>query len=197
MSSGINLGQNTEAVVINLTKIIKKLKKENKADFFAPPLIIDEFLSFFKDKQQPFLRELISLLNIKNPKTDEIKFASRPFYLLVEDIRFRHFRGLNIAEEEIKKTAKKFLTINKKLSEKEFQIEVGDIIKKFRDHFRKATRFGFLDSIADLDLIVLSNEVDGYLVSTDEGVIKWAKVFGTKIMPSGFFVKRLEHLLER
>jgi RNA ligase partner protein len=195
MSAGINLGQKTEEVVINLTKIIKKLKEKNKADFFVPPSIVDEFLSFFEDKEQAFLKEFISLLTIKSPKIDRVGFSSRVFYLLVEDVRFRHFRGLSIAEEEIKNAAKKFLLINEKLSEKEFQIKIGEIIKKFRERFRQATRFGFLDSVADLDLIVLANEVDGYLVSTDEGVIKWAKTFGTKITPAGVWVKRLEYLL--
>jgi len=196
MSAGINLGQKTEEVVINLTKIIKKLKEKNKADFFVPPSIIDEFLSFFEDKEQAFLKEFISLLTIKNPKIDEVRFSSRVFYLLVEDVRFRHFRGLNIAEEEIKNAAKKFLSINEKLSEKDFQIKIGETIKKFRERFRQATRFGFLDSVADLDLIVLANEVDGFLVSTDEGVIKWAKTFGIKITPAGVWVTRLEHLLK-
>jgi Predicted DNA-binding protein containing PIN domain len=196
MSAGINLGQKTEEVVINLTEIIKKLKEKNKADFFVPPTIIDEFLSFFENKNQPFLKEFISLLTIKSPKIDKINFPSRIFYLLIEDIRSRHFRGLNIAEEEIKNAAKKFLLINEKLSEKEFQIKLGETIRKFRERFRQATRFGFLDSVADLDLIVLANEIDGYLVSTDEGVIKWAKTFGTKIMPAEVWVRRMKHLLE-
>ena len=196
MSAGINLGQKTEEVVINLTEIIKKLKEKNKADFFVPPTIIDEFLSFFENKNQPFLKEFISFLTIKSPKIDKINFPSRIFYLLIEDIRSRHFRGLNIAEEEIKNAAKKFLLINEKLSEKEFQIKLGETIRKFRERFRQATRFGFLDSVADLDLVVLANEIDGYLVSTDEGVIKWAKIFGAKIMPAEVWVRRMKHLLE-
>ena len=195
MSAGINLGKKTEEVIINLTKIITKLKEKNKAEFFTAPLIIDEFLSFFEDKNQPFLNEFLSLITIKSPKIDEIKFPSRVFYLLIEDVRFRHFRGLNIAEEEIKNAAKKFLVINKRLSEKEFQIKVGETIRKFRERFRQATRFGFLDSVADLDLIVLANEIDGYLISTDEGVIRWAKTFGTKIMPAAVWGRRLEYLL--
>jgi len=195
MSAGINLGQNTKEVIINLTKIIKKLIEKNKADFFVSPLILDEFLSFFDDKKQDFLKEFISLLTIKRPKIDEVSFFSRFFYLLIEDVRFRNFKALNIAEEEINNAAKKFLLINSDLSKKNFQIELGEIIKKFRERFRQATRFGFLDSAADLDLIVLTNEVNGYLVSTDEGVIKWAKIFGVKIMPAEFWLGRLKHLL--
>ena len=196
MSAGINLGRKTEEVVINLTKIIKKLKEKNKAEFFVPPPVIDEFLCFFEDKNEPFLKEFISLLTIKSPKKEEIKFSSQVFYLLIDDVRLRHFRGLNIAEEEIRNAAKKFLSINEKLSEKDFQIKLGEIIKKFRERFRQATRFGFLDSVADLELIVLANEINGFLVSTDEGVIKWAKIFGIKIMPAEVWSTRLRHLLE-
>ena len=73
---------------------------------------------------------------------------------------------------------------------------MGEIIKKFRLRYRQATRFGFLDSTADLDLIVLTKEIDGFLVSTDEGVLLWGKTFGVKIMSALGFRRRLEHLFE-
>ena len=66
------------------------------------------------------------------------------------------------------------------LSTKDFQIQIGSVIKKFRERYRQATRFSFLDSLADLDLIVLTKEIDGNLVSSDEGVILWGRKFGVK-----------------
>jgi len=196
ISSDLNLGKKTEDVILNLTNIIKKLKKEKKSDFFMPPSIIDEFLSFFEDKNKSFLTDFLSLINVKNPTIDNILFPSRVFYLLIDEVRKRTYRGLNIGEEEIKNAAKKFLLIKKELSKKEFELSVGEIIKKYRIRYRQATRSEFLDSTADLDLIVLTKEIDGFLVSTDEGVLRWGNLFGIKIMPSLVFRKRLDYLLD-
>ena len=64
---------------------------------------------------------------------------------------------------------------------------VGPSIKNFRERYRNATRFGFIDSLADLDIIMLAMELDGTIVSSDEGLILWARSFGVKeILPKTF-----------
>ena len=72
--------------------------------------------------------------------------------------------------------------------------EMNGLLKKFRERYRNATRAGFLDSVADLDLIMLSLEQDGYLVTTDEGVLNWGRYFGVKEMPSQLFIKHIQGL---
>ena len=84
----------------------------------------------------------------------------------------------------------------KDLGKKDFQIKIGATIKNFRNRYRNATRTGFLDSVADLDLIVLAFEQEAFLVSSDEGVLKWGRIFGVKEMPSEVFQKRLGALLD-
>ncbi len=192
MEAGLSLGQKTEEVVINLTKIIKQLKK--KAGFFMPPKAVDEFLSFFEDKDQLFIKNFLSEINIESPDLSRSVFSSTIFYKLVEDVRSRNYRGLNIAEEEIEKAASEFSGKTTD-SKKDFQIKIGSFIKKFRERYRNATRTGFLDSVTDLELIVLAKQKEAFLVSTDEGVLNWGRVFGVKEMPSSIFAKRLESLL--
>lgn len=194
IGAGLGMGKNTEEIVKKLTEMIKKLKKNSKASFYMPPRIVDEFLSFFENKEQEFIKNFLSTIDIKSPNPTAINFSSKIFYQLVEDIRNRSYRGLNIAEEEIIKAGE--MTTGKKFeSKKDFQIMIGKFIKNFRDRYRNATRTGFLDSVADLDLIVLSKEVDGFLVTSDEGVLSWGRVFGIKEMPASVFQKRLEDLL--
>ena len=194
IGAGLEMGKTTQEIVVKLTETIKKLKKKSKAVFYMPPKIVDEFLSFFEDKNQEFIKDFLSNVNIKSPNPSETDFSSKVFYQLVEDIRNRSYRGLNIAEEEIIKAGE--MTSNKKFeSKKDFQIAIGKFIKNFRDRYRNATRTGFLDSVADLDLIVLSKEVDGFLVTSDEGVLSWGRTFGIKEMPASIFRKRLEGLL--
>ena len=194
IGAGLEMGKNTEGIVVKLTETIKKLKKNSKAVFYMPPRIVDEFFSFFEDKEQLFIKDFLSVINIKSPNSSGLEFSSNAFYKLIEDIRNRSYRGLNIAEEEIVKAGE--MTMGKKYeSKKEFQITIGKFVKNFRDRYRNATRTGFLDSVADLDLIVLSKEVDGFLVTSDEGVLVWGRTFGIKEMPASVFQKRLEDLL--
>jgi len=194
IGAGLEMGKNTEEIVVKLTETIKKLKKNSKANFYMPPRVVDEFLSFFEDKEQGFIKNFLSVVDIKSPNSSGADFSSKIFYQLIEDIRNRSYRGLNIAEEEIIKAGE--MTSGKKYeSKKDFQIEIGKFIKNFRNRYRNATRTGFLDSVADLDLIVLSKEVNGFLVTGDEGVLSWGRSFGIKEMPASVFQKRLEDLL--
>lgn len=190
----MDLGEKTEEVVRNLTEKAKKLKNLKKAEFFLPPRVVNEFLSFFEDKNQKFLKDFLSAITVKSPDMGKMVFPAQVFYELVSDIRQRSSRGLNIGEEEIEKAGKNMLD-KKNLSTKDFQIQIGSVIKKFRERYRQATRFGFLDSVADLDLIVLTKEMDGILVSSDEGVIRWGRLFGVRESPVGIWKKKLEDLL--
>jgi RNA ligase partner protein len=187
MEANIGLGNKTEEVIKNLTQLIKKNKDK---EFFIPPSAVDEFLSFFENKNQDFIKDFLSILTIKAPDYNQINFSANVFYQIINEVRKRAYRGLNIAEEEVFNAGKLMLN-EKKLNQQEFQIKIGEVIRKLRERYRKATRYGFLDSVADLDLIVLAKEIDGFLVSTDEGVIKWARVFGVKELPAMVFVKQL------
>lgn len=195
MAAGINMGKKTEDVVVGLTEKARILTKNKKAVFFMPPLAVDEFLSFFENKDQGFIKDFMAVINIESPDLTRALFPATVFYKLIEDIRARSYRGLNIAEEEIENSTRQSMGL-KIEGKKEFQIKIGAFIKKFRERYRNATRAGFLDSVTDLDLIVLSKQKDGFLVSTDEGVLSWGRTFGVKEMPVSVFRKRLEDLLD-
>ncbi|MBI4225930.1 RNA ligase partner protein [Candidatus Roizmanbacteria bacterium] len=194
MEAGLDLGEKTEEVIKKLTVMAKKLKSAKKAEFYMPPRVIDEFLSFFDDKEQTFLKDFLSVITVKSPDVAKITLSAQVFYELVNDIRQRSYRGLNIGEEEIEKAGKSMLGKGN-LSTKDFQMQIGSVIKKFRERYRQATRFGFLDSLGDLDLIILAKELDGILVSADEGVIRWGRLFGVKETPVAVWKKKLDDLL--
>lgn len=190
MEAGLDLGEKTEEVVKKLTEIGKQLKQNKKAEFYMPPKVVDEFLSFFDNKEQPFLKDFLSVVVVKSPDAGKMNFPAQVFYELVGDIRQRSYRGLNIGEEEIEKAGRSMLNKNN-LSTKDFQIQIGSTVKKFRERYRQATRFGFLDSLADLDLIVLAKEIEGFLVSSDEGVLRWGRIFGVKETPVSVWKQKL------
>lgn len=183
------MGDKTEEVIINMTQTIIKANKKG-AGFFMPPRIVDEFLSFFENKEQSFLKKYLSTVTIKSPDVRKTNLGGEVFYRLIEDIRRRSYRGLAVAEEEIIRAGR--LMMGKVgLNKVEFEKTIGSVVKTFRDRYRQATRFGFLDSLADLDLIMLACDLNGFLVSSDVGVIKWGRVFGVKEMPVSVFAARL------
>lgn len=190
MEPGLSLGKKTEEVIKKATKAIRALKKEKRAEVFMPPRVVDELLSFFDDKNQPFLKDFLAVVTVKSPHVSTVEFPAAVFYNLVADIRERSYRGMAIAEEELKRAGKE-LQGTPAGSKQDFEKSIGRHVKTLRDRYRQATRAGFLDSVADLDLIVLAKEQDAYLVSTDDGVIKWGRVFGVKEMDSTVFGKRL------
>lgn len=186
MEAGIGLGTKTEEVVDAITRGIIRHKEAKTAEFYMPPRIVEEFLSFFENKEQKFIKNLLSIITVKSPQIHRDQIPAAIFYELVEDIRVRSYRGLSIGEENLKQMAK-LMDGKKSESKKEFEMVSGPVIKNFRERYRQATRFGFLDSVADLDLIMLAREQNAAIVSTDEGVIKWGRIFGVKeILPSVF-----------
>ena len=193
MEASLDLGARTEDVVRNLTEIAKKLKTLKQAEFIMPPRVVEEFLSFFEDKEQAFLKDFLSQVIIKSPTYTEMTVSATILYQLIEDIRFRSYRGLTIAEQEIQSAAL-LMQHSNDLSKKDFQIKIGSVVKTFRNRYRQATRFGFLDSVADLDLIMLAKEQSGFLVTTDEGVTKWGRIFGVKEMPAQLFGQKMKSL---
>lgn len=189
MEPGLGLGGKTEEVVKRATQGIERAKQKKRGEFLMPPSIVKEFLSFFEDKAQSFIKDFLNVITTKSPDVSTVDFPASVFYQIVRDIRERSYRGLTIAEEEVRKTAISMIKTGH-LEKKEFEMRVGEFVKSLRDRYRQATRFGFLDSVADLDLIVLSKEVDGFLVSTDEGVIHWGRIFGVKEMDAQVLGKR-------
>lgn len=190
MEYGINLGLTTKEVIENVKKCAGIFAKKNVNLFFMPPRVRDEFMGFFEGKDDQIARELLSLITIKSPDITNLQFNAMVLYKFVEDVRLRSYKGLRVGEEELVKIAKDSMgkSINDK---KEFEMFVGSSIKHFRQRYRQATREGFLDSLADLDLIVLAKELNGNIVSTDEGVIQWGRLLGVKEMSAAIFGEKV------
>lgn len=190
MEAGISLGKTTDDVMKSVISIAKQAKADGTAAFYMPPRIADEVRGFFEDPQTEILKELFAIVTIKAPDTSKIEFPAHVFYRLVDDVRGRSYRGLQIAEEEVEKTAEQMMG-KETLPKIHFQKTIGPIVKNLRLRYRNATRNGFLDSVADLDLIVLAKELDGSVVTTDEGVLIWARLFGVKETPAHVLAKRV------
>jgi len=139
-------------------------------EFYMPPSIFSELLHFVDRDKIP--EELLLILHQKPPKKHELKCPAFLLYELIDDIRERVNKGLRIAEKAVR-------SIEKKTHD--------DIIQDLRRKYREALREGIIDSKEDVDLLLLSMELDALLITADQGLIKWAEKLGIKwLFPEKF-----------
>ncbi len=192
MEAHMGIGDTSKAIVTSLTASLKNAKKDKKLVAVMPPRIVEEIKSFFENPdEEQFLNDFLSEITIKSPSLTETSISAQIMASYIEESRERAYRGMNVGEEEITNAGAMFMG-KEALPKKEFQITIGKTIKNFRDRYRNATRTGFIDSLADFDLIMLAKEQNGYLVSTDEGVILWGRMLGVKEVAPAVFGKTIQ-----
>ncbi len=195
MEAHMGLGDTTKAIMTSLTAGLGNARKDKKLVAMAPPRIIEEIKSFFENpSEEQYLNDFLSEITVKSPSLTETTISAQVMASYIEESRERGYRGMNVGEEEITHAGAMFMG-TEALQKKEFQITIGKIIKNFRDRYRNATRTGFIDSLADFDLIMLAKEQNANLVSTDEGVILWGRMLGVKEVGPNVFGKKIQEYL--
>ncbi|MCS6997975.1 MAG: RNA ligase partner protein [Aquificaceae bacterium] len=149
------------------------LASHSKAQFYIPTSVYEELnkmveLGGLKPRFEMAVR-------IRSPRRFNLMVPAEFLYEFIEEVRYRINKGLRIAEEHTKEAGK--------LQE----ADVGKLVNKLRDKYREALRAGIIDSKEDLDVLLLAYELDGILVSGDEGLRNWADKVGIKLIdPKGF-----------
>ena len=183
LQSGLTWGKTSEEVIKAFTIFSSKLTSTSKATFYMTPGIVEEFKGFF-DSEPNYVHDFLTTITITSPDLTKNVVGASIMREFVEEARTRAYRGMKVAEEEFDSVAKSMIG-KEKLSNVDYQKQLGQVITKFRERFRHATRFNFIDSTSDFDLILLARQVNGALVSADEGVTRWGRLMGvTEIAPS-------------
>lgn len=191
--NGLNWGENTQEVIENFNNIMKGLTSKKSVEFYMTPGVVLELLSFFQEKPT-YVDNFLSHIIIRSPDVTKITISSSVFEAYVEETRQRSYRGMKVAEEEMDKIAKHMIQ-KQELSKIAYQKTLGEFVTHFRERYRQATRFNFLDSKTDIDIILLSKEVEGHLVSSDEGVLRWGRMMGVVEVPPHLLRETLESLV--
>jgi len=152
------------------------------ARFYMPSSVYDEMLKMVDLKH--VAPEFEMVVRIRSPRKFNIKIPSEVLYELIEEIRYRINKGLRIAEEHTKEAGK---------LESE---DVGRVINRLREKYREALRQGIIDSREDVDVLLLAFELDGTIVTADEGLRKWADKVGIKLITPKNFRGILESLIK-
>lgn len=143
------------------------------------PLSVYEELNKMVDLT-PMSAKFELVVRVRSPRRFNLMVPAEFLYEFIEEIRHRINKGLRIAEEHAKEAGR--------VTEE----EVGKIINRLREKYREALRTGIIDSKEDMDVLLLSYELDAVLVSGDEGLRRWADRVGIKIINP----KNFRHILE-
>ncbi len=151
------------------------LASHSRAQFYMPTSVYEEFNKMVELGNLKPRFELA--VRVRSPRRFNLMVPAEFLYEFIEEVRYRINKGLRIAEEHTKEAGR--LT----------QEDVGKLINKLREKYREALRTGIIDSKEDLDVLLLAYELDGILVSADEGLRNWADKVGIKLIdPRSFRV---------
>jgi RNA ligase partner protein len=158
---------------------LRQLKNKRGISCYMPPSVYEELMKFLEIKLPT--KEAI-LINKKPPASYQTQIPALFLYEFIEEIRNRINKGLRIAEKYSRKVMK-----SAPLGQTE-----EEIIKSLREEYRTALREGIIDSKEDFDLVLLAKELDAHLVTSDNGLIRWAQKLGIHCLSA----EELKHLLE-
>jgi hypothetical protein len=157
------------------------LARRVQARFYMPTSVYEE-LGQMKDLGA-VAAAFESVVRIRSPRKGALMIPGEVLYEFIEEVRGRIDRGLRIAEE-----------LTKMASQTPEAQDMGRLINRLRDRYREALRQGILDSREDVDVLLLAYELDGVLVSGDEGMRKWADKVGIQIVNARHLRGILENL---
>lgn len=148
--------------------VFLELAKQSRAELYMPGSVYEE-LRLMKDLGA-LAAEFELVMRIRSPRRYQLEIPAELLYEFIEEVRHRIDRGLRIAEEHTK------------MGQEGKRVEIGQLIRSLRERYREALRRGIIDSREDVDVLLLAYELDGILVSADEGLRTWADKVGVKIL---------------
>ncbi len=122
---------------------------------------------------------------IRSPRRYDLMIPGALLYELTEEVHDRIDRGLRVAEEHARMG---------RPGETEEGEQVETVISRLREKYREALRLGILDGKEDADVLLLAYQLDGVLVSADEGLRKWGDRTGIELIQPRYFRAILDNL---
>ncbi len=157
-------GNTVSKAFCNFLDLIKDKKHIN---CYIPPSIYEELTKFI-EKLPPVEKTI--LINKKPPSSYQTPVSAMLVYEFIEEMRLRINKGLRIAEKYTRKGLTAPIPTRNERNE--------ELIKSLRQEYRTALREGIIDSKEDFDLVLLAKELNAYLATSDQGLVKWAQKLG-------------------
>jgi len=181
-------GETLEDVVRSLIPLLRKARLVLHARFYMTPSTWSELRRILLGNgvSVELVQELGAWITVKAPDKLTLKIPASVFSEYVADIRRRLLKGLRVAESAVKKAAR----------ECENEECLGQAIKGLREKYREATRKGLVDSVEDLDTVLLALEIKGIVVTSDAGIKRLSEQLGVIVVDPVDFASMLERMIK-
>ncbi|MCS7122814.1 MAG: RNA ligase partner protein [Candidatus Micrarchaeota archaeon] len=135
------------------------MMKERGIDVYITPSVRKEIMSMLDNEND--IVEFDRYWKIQSP---DLSYGISAFVVweYVDDVRNKINRALRIAEEYVNKNTRE------------------ESVREIREKFRQEIRHNLLDSTTDLEVVLLSKQIDAFILSLDYGLIKFADRLGCK-----------------
>lgn len=154
-------------------KFVQLARKKSDVSFFMTPITFRELRNFIKAKTAD---ELAIFIKQRSANLYAIYLPAAVLYKFIDSIRSRIDKGLRIAEQ--------YALDNKPDNESK--------LRALREKYRVALRTGIIDSKEDFEALMLAKEIEGTIVTADEGVINFADEIGCEWLNATHFYKALK-----
>lgn len=191
-------GGSLDESVRSLGEMLGRARVLYGVEVYMPPSVYEEARRFLMANGvtlQSF-QALATWVTVKPPARHEVSIPAAVFRELVDEYRQRLTRGLRVAEEHVRRAFDAGALLGQAAQSREARRErLGALIRGLRDRYREATRHGIVDSVEDIDAVLLAYELRAVLVTNDEGVKRLAEALGVVTMDPLRFIDLVRGLL--
>ncbi len=101
---------------------------------------------------------------VRSPDLFNLHVPAAVLHFFIRDIRQRIDRGLRVAEQAARAE------------------NSDETLRHLRKKYREVVRTGIVDSVEDLDVVLLAKEIGGTILTADEGIRNMAQVLGIQVL---------------
>ncbi len=194
-----HLGGNIRDAVNRLTELISIGRLRLNISCYMPPSTFSELKKFLLESKCTIrdVDQVEAWVVRKSPDRYSVLLSSQVIYEYVSDVRDRLDQGMTIVRRAIKEALKRSETNyfdENSQSVKDIETEIS---RTFEDKYRQKMRRGVLDSLPDIDTLILAKELAAGVVSADKGIKAWTERMGIRYIEANFFPQIILTYLER
>ncbi|NHJ86679.1 MAG: RNA ligase partner protein [Asgard group archaeon] len=193
------LGGSIKEAVTRLSELISIGRLRLNISCYMPPSTFSELKEFLLENKCT-IREVDQVeawIVRKSPDRYSVLLSSQVIYEYVSDVRERLDQGMTIVrraiKEAMKNTEKDFFDQNGR----NLKIIEETLAKNYEEKYRQKMRRGVLDSLPDIDTLILAKELAAGVVSADKGIKAWTERMGIRFVEASFFPQIILTYLER
>ena len=179
-----------EEVVREIARLLREARLALGSKFYMTPSTWSELRRMLigQGVRLDVIQDLMTWINVKAPDKLSMKIPASVFSEYVSDIRRRLYKGLRVAETVVKRVARECAGRDEKC--------VGEAVRGLRERYREATRKGLVDSVEDLDTVLLALELKAIVVTSDAGIRRLSEQLGLIVVDPEDFVHMLRRMID-